>query len=257
MGLLRAARVPEWWDKLATHALACALLAYSAGALSPEAAVPFAVSLAYAACFLAFAYSLNSVTDAREDALAGKRRDAGSARKLAAASGALSIAIPALTLNPSAALLGIAAFALAISYSMRPIRFKERAALGVLAPAVSQRPAPFLLFALLLPPAPAGEAAFLAAWLFLAGAYSILVHQVQDIGADSRAGVKTLAARIGRRRARALRDLSLSALFSWGLLAFAFFPEWPAYSAALSAASLAGAAKATLFNSAKENEGHG
>ncbi len=239
-------RFGEWWDKLATHAVACALLLY---ALSSQQAFvfPFAVSFAYSIAYLSFAYSVNSLSDIREDRMAGKRRDGKHVRAIAFLSGLLSLALPFAFLRQDLALLGLLAFLLAAYYSLRPLRFKGNALLGVFVPAIAQRPLPFFLF-VLLAGLQSAESAYLFGWLFLVGAYAILAHQLRDYRGDAKTGIGTLAVRVGKHGAESLRNAAFVALMAYSLAAFLLFPSGPLCSAILIGISALGFAKQLIFN---------
>ncbi len=158
----------------------------------------------------------NDLTDRADDLAAGKDRwilrlrPAAGAMVVAGlvAVGLLSLAIPRP--HAWAVCAWLAALALGLAYSIRPLRFKERGLLGPLAYALHGALA-YVAVTWLWLGAGADTLAVLAAAVFLDKWVNIHFHQVIDHAADSAQGCRTLAVRLGLPRARAALQVAAAA----------------------------------------------
>jgi 4-hydroxybenzoate polyprenyltransferase len=160
-----------------------------------------------AACWAEAAILCNDVADRRQDAAAGKQRWAAALPgwggwTVTAAAALLGLAlVGAAGGGPLAASVYAAAVALALAYSVPPLRLKTRGPWGPSAYAASA----CLAYAA-LPWAWTGA----PAWVLAAAGPAVLLdkwvnlhfHQVIDAGADRAAGAQTFALTVGERRAR-------------------------------------------------------
>ena len=208
----------------------------SLGPVQPPLWVPCAALFAAAACRRIAGTLANDLADRADDQSAGKTRW-GQTLSLSTGAvvcgavlgaGVLALALAHATLASVAAYL--AAVALVLGYSVRPVRFKERGVLGPLTFALS------CVFLYVVTPwvwlrggavclALMGAAMFLDKWV------NLHFHQVVDYEADSRQGRGTYAVRAGIERARrtlawaaGLASLAMAALLIW--LAVELLPVW-------------------------------
>jgi 4-hydroxybenzoate polyprenyltransferase len=193
----RMTRRREWEPKLADLALftgfALALRARGPSSLF----IAGCLFLAAAAALAVFGYAWNGLCDASADSLAGKNRPTrGQSRVIALTAASLTAAFFAAAAGLDLVLLalGFAALALTWAYSGRPLRLKERGALGLLAGAVAQRtlPAVFVVVAFNVPPR---FAAPWLLWMVCCGLRGMVTHQIQDAGNDRKAGLATWGTR--------------------------------------------------------------
>jgi 4-hydroxybenzoate polyprenyltransferase len=97
----------------------------------------------------------------------------------------------------------------ATSYSLPPLRLKERGALGLIATIAAQQPLPAAMsFAALGHPHAGGALVFIA-YITLRGVSSDVGHQMRDRERDEAAGANTFAVRRGRAAIARLYGLSL------------------------------------------------
>lgn len=207
-------RSGQWWDHKIPPVVAAAAIVLGTGpAVDLATLVQLAVFLVATVGIAAFGHVVNDMADIRTDGLAGAPNQMAplstAARAAVLAATIAAGALPWLWLpHPSVVLilLGIEV-GLLVVYSVRPIRLKDRAAAGVLADALYAYVVPILLtgatFATVAgTPAPQRSVlACVSAWMLLMGLRGILWHQIADLAHDRRAGVRTLATRIGADRA--------------------------------------------------------
>jgi 4-hydroxybenzoate polyprenyltransferase len=200
-GWVRLARWPEWSTSKLPYLGAAALLL-----ASPEASAGRVLAiLGTVLLWAAFGYGLNDVADRDCDQRAGKPNRAADLSRAtwalfltltASASVGLSLLWAADAAAPVFVLAGLL---LASAYSLPPLRLKERGALGLGAGAASQWVLPVLAIAAVQPGGWRRPHAWGLALLGLAiGIRWMAIHQLQDAGADRRAGVRTYAASGGR-----------------------------------------------------------
>lgn len=164
----------------------------------------FTCWILFCALHLAFGYALNDYCDRAADDRAGKPSTMGRLSLQAAASRlalllvlGLAAASPFLT-DPLAALSVAGTLCLGASYSMRPLRLKERGMLGLLASALAQRSLPLLVGAVLF--ASYGLDTWLLFLLFtLVGLRWILLHQIIDAPRDQHSQVTTFVTAVGKQ----------------------------------------------------------
>ena len=165
--------------------------------------------LLWLVCFFAAAYLVNDLSDRACDLRAGKHRpahDLGVTRAWAVVVAHLLVSGVAVFLlgseQPLLTGLGlVVSYLLLFTYSLPPLRWKERGVAGLFVAAASQRVAPMVVLAAALPRLDA-VTLWMMALALLQGVRWILIHQVQDMGADDQAQVQTWALQRGADLAR-------------------------------------------------------
>jgi 4-hydroxybenzoate polyprenyltransferase len=212
--VLEPFRAGEWWDHklapmLGTGYMTAFHLRSSLFALWPT----FVATLVGMAAAAAYVSLINDVTDLDEDAAAGKYNRLAQRRRPHAYTAlggvlALGVAVAFIAWRNDPLALGLYAGPwLAFSlYSLRPVRLKARGAAGALADASGAHLFPQVLIAVAVFHATDRrlDGAWLAAvgtWALAAGIRGALWHQLGDVEADSRSGVKTFG-RLNPARAR-------------------------------------------------------
>lgn len=189
---LRLARWRDWAQSKVPFLAAITVLLSEASAPRVVAIVATVVAGA------AFGYAVNEVADRSSDARAGKRNFAAGLSAAGWLSFLLLTAGSALVLawlwgpDPAAPILVGAGLALAVAYSSRPLRLKDRGVLGPPGAAAAQWAVPVLVVAAADPDGWLRPEA--AAFALLGGAIGMrwmVVHQRRDAEGDSRAGVRT------------------------------------------------------------------
>ena len=209
--LVKTLRMAEWLDKALV--LLSLWMYLAIGHPAGEWLQPLASSTIFALLILSSGYALNSIGDRKHDLKAGKdNMPLGEKRTLAIA--IFWIALSALSLlmfeTIEAQAVGVLCIFFAIAYSLRPLRLKESAVWGVIAPALAQRPLLFLIFAFQIRGIDATEA-WLTGWLLLLGLFAIFSHQLRDFANDRKTGVRTFAVAAGKQDVKLLLGMSLSA----------------------------------------------
>ncbi|MEZ5321579.1 MAG: UbiA family prenyltransferase [Microthrixaceae bacterium] len=210
-------RSEQWWDYKIPPLIGAATIAWlvhPSGELrtSGRFAIALGLFLLSAVGTAAFGHVLNDLCDVEVDAAADKHngltRFAPATRMLFAIT-ALAVGVaPWVWLPRSGVALGLlgAEVALLTAYSAEPVRLKRRGVLGVLADALYAYVLPILLAMVTFSGAPRSSPATIACyslvarWMFLVGLRGIAVHQLDDLRADRRAGVRTLALALGADR---------------------------------------------------------
>jgi 4-hydroxybenzoate polyprenyltransferase len=222
-GCVRLSRWNEWAQSKLPYVASVALLLDV-----PAAHVPLVV--AAVAAWAAFGYAVNELADRDQDDRAVRRNRAAPlpawacrAFVILAASSALGLSMLWAT-GPATPAVVAAGLALAAAYSVRPVRLKERGALGLAAAALAQWVFPVLAVSAAAPGSWADSAALSLALLSLAlGLRWILVHQLEDARGDRRAGVRTYASSRGDVSAMLVAGFVLEL----GSLAAALALTWP------------------------------
>ena len=226
-------RSGQWWDHKIPPLIAAAVLAVLP-ATDPNGLQLFAdliLFLITAVGVAAFGHVVNDLADIKTDALAGAPNQmAALSNQTRAAVLAGTVAcglLPWIWLPHTAAalsLLGIEILLLLV-YSLKPIRLKDRAAAGVLADALYAYVVPVLLsiavFTQVGGISGPGWAITLTVgfWALLMGLRGILWHQVGDIAHDQRAGLSTLATKIGVTHSRRILGVMVIIEFAAAALA--------------------------------------
>ena len=226
-------RSGQWWDHKIPPLIAAAVLAVLP-ATDPNGLqlfVDLILFLITAVGVAAFGHVVNDLADIKTDALAGapNQMAALSTQTRTAVLGGTVVCglLPWIWLPHTTAalsLLGIEVLLLLI-YSLKPIRLKDRAAAGVLADSLYAYVVPVLLsiavFTQVGGISGPGWAITLTVgmWALLMGLRGILWHQVGDIAHDQRAGLSTLATRIGVTHARRILGVMVIVEFAAAALA--------------------------------------
>ena len=211
---------PRGLIKLSHLWLPLAVLLTAQGAQSAEAWADCLIIALVVGCWAQTCMLANDLVDRDEDRSAGKvrwivRLPAGAGAAVVGvtlAAGALAAWL--LAPSPRALLAYAAAAVLGLAYSVRPVRLKERGALGPLGYALSAT-----LAFVCVPWAWLGGEARLV-WLLSAAVLldkwvNLRFHQIVDHGADSAASVQTQAVTLGAGvvRAQLSRDAWVAALY--------------------------------------------
>ena len=227
--VLRASRLGEWWE----HKLAPVLgtgyaTAFMAGATLIDAAGALLLTLLALVPGAVYVSVLNDLTDREADRLAGKpNRLAGRptapavvALAIAVVAGA-AIAVAAWGDDPATLVVYAGAWIAFALYSIPPVRLKARGAVGAIADAAGAHLFPHL-FVVAVVLEDAGRP-FSGAWPWIVGAWALahglrgaMWHQLGDVEADRRSGLRTFA---GADPDRA-RRLGTYVLFPAELVAF-------------------------------------
>jgi 4-hydroxybenzoate polyprenyltransferase len=232
---LEPLRAGEWWEhKLAPMLGTGYMTAFHLRVSLLDLWPTFVAALVGVAAAAAYVSLVNDLTDLDEDAAAGKynrlaQRGRPYARGAIGAVLALGVAVAIIAWRDDPLALGLYAGPwLAFSlYSLPPVRLKARGAAGAFADASGAHLFPHLLIAVAVFHA-AGrpvDGAWLAAvgtWALAAGVRGALWHQLGDVEADTRSGVKTFGAQNPARARFAGR-----AAFAIEMAAF-FFLLWRA-----------------------------
>ena len=216
---MRSVRWAEWYDsKLPFVFGACWLAALSGSPLSTALAARL---LLFAGFYLAFGYAMNDWADRASDARAGKPNRLAALSPVAGTLLLIGLLMASLVpilielRRPSVLVSVVAAYLLAIAYSARPLRLKERGQWGLLAAAIAQR-------SLLCWVVFATDDVPFSGWLYvlaitLLGLRWMLAHQLDDLAADRRSGLGTYAVRRGQTAA----ELQMQRLFTVEVIALA------------------------------------
>lgn len=200
--LLRWLRDLSRWDEWACSKMPLLFAAIYYAAMAGPTAPSLAdlAGLALSLCLYAmFGYMVNAWSDRRADLAAGK--PSALARLPGASAGILvvfvllsAMGVPLLLYagRPDVLVLHGASLAMAALYSLPPVRFKERGALGLAASSIAQRVLPCMTIFQLLG---AWDAVAVAMCVLgaLVGTRYIMVHQLLDAAADRATGVRTVA----------------------------------------------------------------
>ncbi len=227
--LITTTRPADWWEHKLTPMLATGfatafllgeplLRSWSAFLLALVAVIPGA----------AYVSLVNDLTDLGLDRAAGKyNRLEGHSRALAtaAAAGCLAVGWAIALLGWRGDGLALAVYAgawIAFSaYSIPPVRLKARGFAGVLADAAGAHLFPTLLIVVLVfvqqgRPVIAWWLVLVGAWALLCGVRGILWHQLGDVSADRKMGLRTF----GVTHTRRARLLEVYLLFPCEVLLF-------------------------------------
>ena len=226
-------RSGQWWDHKIPPLIAAAVLAVLP-ATDPNGLqlfVDLILFLITAVGVAAFGHVVNDLADIKTDALAGapNQMAALSTQTRTAVLGGTVVCglLPWIWLPHTTAalsLLGIEVLLLLI-YSLKPIRLKDRAAAGVLADSLYAYVVPVLLSVAVFTQVGGisgpGWAITLTVgmWALLMGLRGILWHQVGDIAHDQRAGLSTLATKIGVTHSRRILGVMVIIEFAAAALA--------------------------------------
>ncbi|KLR62230.1 4-hydroxybenzoate polyprenyltransferase-like prenyltransferase [Actinobacteria bacterium IMCC26207] len=226
-------RSGQWWDHKIPPLIAAAVLAVLP-ATDPNGLqlfVDLILFLITAVGVAAFGHVVNDLADIKTDAIAGapNQMAALSTQTRTAVLGGTVVCglLPWIWLPHTTAalsLLGIEVLLLLI-YSLKPIRLKDRAAAGVLADSLYAYVVPVLLsiavFTQVGGISGPGWAITLTVgiWALLMGLRGILWHQVGDIAHDQRAGLSTLATKIGVTHSRRILGVMVIIEFAAAALA--------------------------------------
>jgi 4-hydroxybenzoate polyprenyltransferase len=184
---VRLSRWREWAHSKVPFTAAAALLL----GFSPERTL---LVLLTVVLWAAFGYGINEIADRTHDARAGRTSRATALGRAPLAAFLLGTAVLAVgssllwSEGLAVPVVVAAGLALAVAYSVPPVRLKERGAAGVVAGGAAQWTAPILVLAIA---SPGAEGASLVALSVALGIRWLLVHQLQDAAADRRAQVRT------------------------------------------------------------------
>ncbi len=163
----------------------------------------FIIVLIHQCFFYSFAYSFNNFHDVFIDKLKEIKNpmlqyDKKFNMTILSSLAFFSIFATLFSYNPLLISIGLLNLFLAIAYSMRPIRLKERGVYGLVPPILGQRVLPFFMFAFFASDDYRAIIYFIIYFLLL-GLIGILEHQILDYENDLKLKVKTFTTDIGRR----------------------------------------------------------
>jgi 4-hydroxybenzoate polyprenyltransferase len=197
-------RAGEWWEhKLAPMLGTGYLTAFALRSSLLDLWPTFVAALVGMAAAAAYVSLVNDLTDLDADAAAGKYNRLARRRRSYAAiaiGGVLALGVAVAIIAWRDDPLALALYAgpwLAFSlYSLPPLRLKARGAAGVLADASGAHLFPHLLTAVAVfhaagRPLDGAWLATVGTWALAAGIRGALWHQLGDVEADTRSGVKT------------------------------------------------------------------
>ncbi len=223
-------RARDWWPSKVTLALAVSF----ATLLKIEVSITsslldlFALSFGITICATYVSF-INDFSDARQDEIVGKNnifrgKSIVWAPALISLSLLAGIVIAYMWRDDFISVLLYAASWVSFSlYSLRPLRLKERAHLGVIADACGAHLFPALLATTLVSHSHGAKAdlswlACIGVWSFCLGLRSVISHQVDDERNDARADIESYVRRVGNTRALFISEYLLLPL---EVLAFA------------------------------------
>jgi 4-hydroxybenzoate polyprenyltransferase len=216
-----------WWFNKVPLSVMLVLLLLDGRALTGAGVIVLLLVIVTVCAAANYGYALNELFDVEEDARAGRSN-------AAAASGAgrmwTIVTLSALTALAAATVAGGAAGAamtvvelvLPATYSIPPVRTKERRWLGVVSDALAAHVYPALLALLAvaywsLRPVGVPLVVLLALWSAAAGLRGILSHQLHTHERDARAGLRTVVDDLGAGR---LERLVIAVLLPLEAIAF-------------------------------------
>lgn len=242
-------RVKEWYDSKVPFILCYPLtmLVLNPGQYKPlQMLLILLVALFFSSLFLAYGYVINDYADLECDRAAGKKKVIQGMTKpvificlaaLVLSAAVLPLIYCGLSLNLFWALAGT--YLLGSTYSLPPLRFKERGVLGLLVSSFAQRCMPLLVIALMLPEGHRDWLGFFLTLSFISGLRYIFIHQMIDLENDCVAGVQTFArthpfvVRVGIYVTFALELVGLAVIATllhqpiiWVGLLFGLISEW-------------------------------
>jgi cytochrome P450 PksS len=188
----------EWYDsKLPLNLAGMSYAVLRGGSPGTAELADMAVLLALLCLYASYGHIANDYSDLAIDRAAGKRRPlAGwgppAALATIAVTGCGAVLLALARFEAGTAALTALAVLLAGSYSLPPVRLKERGVLGPAAAALAQRTLPLAIVFQALDGWDRTAAA-LCVLATLIGLRFIILHQLSDRANDLRAGVRTLA----------------------------------------------------------------
>lgn len=231
-------RVSDWYDSKVPFLMCFTLLSMlSAPAVSAlvfptqvlstsERMARWFSSFMFYSFFLAFGYLINDYADRDVDQRAGKEKLIHGMKesRIFLTMGVVITAsvLPVLLvsrLSPYVLVMAALTFVLGASYSLPPLRFKERGVLGLIVSSAAQRCMPVMVTAGLFHPRTSLILLFLSC-SFLSGLRYILIHQVIDIENDRKADVHTFAEKNYAYCVRGIYAVFLLEIVSMALLLF-------------------------------------
>jgi hypothetical protein len=216
-GLARLTRIGSW---LSSEFLLFGVVGIVLGLPAPL----YLSYLGYAALVLSFGYGVNNYFDRWQDARAGKQflyphdlpRGVVYSMLILCAVGALIVAF--IYFRITGLLIAIVNLVLALSYSMPPVRLKERGWLALPAIGLAQFSLP-LLVVLAIPSLSSIQLGCIL-WLFVYGMVDVLLHQLEDLSRDQKASVDTFVRKANTGLTRTI--IILFSLLQLGITSLVF-----------------------------------
>ncbi|HEX3462793.1 MAG TPA: UbiA family prenyltransferase [Candidatus Elarobacter sp.] len=203
-------RSRAWWYNKVPLSVMLVLLLLDGRALTGAGVLVMLLVVVTVCAVGNYGYALNELFDVEEDARAGRSNAAaasGAARMWAiiVLSALCALAVATLAGGVAGTSMTVVELALPATYSIPPVRTKERRWLGILSDALAAHVYPALLALLAaahwsLRPVGAPLVALLAIWSTAAGLRGILSHQLHTHERDARAGLRTVVDDIGAGR---------------------------------------------------------
>jgi 4-hydroxybenzoate polyprenyltransferase len=209
--LIALMRIPEWLHKFQELFIASLILllflpdcAHSVSGINAEVLLIFWI---YQCFLLCYGYVINSYADREQDAIAGKHPEVSffSTWQLQLVLGFLAVfalGVPLYYGDFRIRMLGLVTFLVATFYSLKPIRFKERGFIGILAATAFQRPLLFMFFPLIIPSCDLTLFLILLGCLFFIGLTIEINHQLADYNNDIKSGVVTWTTKVGKTKVK-------------------------------------------------------
>ena len=229
--ILQLIRIREWFfSKIPFMFIPLFLFLYREGAAGERKSLLLAATyFVYLFFFFSFGYAINDYSDREIDRKVGKTNIMNEltewqCRSVLALLIAGCLPMLALYFSPYLLLLFIFVYFWGAAYSVRPFRFKERGAAGLLVSSLAQRTIP--LFPLL--GISEGLWKMVCVWGalgFLVGLRYILIHQAEDLENDIKSGTRTFVKKNGGSvrlliyLCLGLEGIFLLLLFLWNLKA--------------------------------------
>jgi len=216
-----------WWFNKVPLSVMLVLLLLDGRALTGAGAMVMLLVVVTVCAVGNYGYALNELFDVEEDARAGRSNAAavsGAARMwvIIAISALCALAAATFAGGAAGALMTAVELALPATYSIPPLRTKERRWLGIASDALAAHVYPALLAVLAVAhwsvrPVGAPLVVLLAVWSAAAGLRGILSHQLHTHERDARAGLSTVVDDLGAGR---LERLIVAVLLPLETIAF-------------------------------------
>ena len=198
MGALkRMFRVSEWFgSKLPLQIAIFLFYAYSAGHNARTLLYPFFLFIVYSVTYFGISYLANDLSDVRDDEIAGKSNAFHtSSVKVGVAAFIIATAVHfasamLISFSWEFLLFSLVGYLFGISYSFKPLRFKERGVLGLIVASFFQRNLQILVIPFIFAVDPV-VCAFINIACFIYGIRYILIHQYIDYENDLKSGTRT------------------------------------------------------------------
>ena len=203
-------RPRAWWYNKVPFSVVLVLVLLDGRRLSPTALAALLLVVLTVCAVGNYGYALNDLFDVVEDERAGRANAAAAigarkTRAIVGGSAACAALLGAAAAGAAGGILTLATMAITATYSIPPLRLKERGWLAVVADALAAHVFPAVLALLTvthwaLRPIGATLWAAVLVWSAAAGVRGILSHLLHTAERDAGAGLRTLVHQLGARR---------------------------------------------------------